>query len=306
MDEPDGFGGGSMSNSPTYLRSRPRGADRRHGVGTCKYADRPPGTSECRDASSNRSPPAGTANPAAGKWQTSFGFFRRWPLPASVLVHIRRRDLRVAPSLLVDRPGQGTVMNAGNSHRHGATLLARMLVAITLVFGMASVQAEIFNESPARMIGPANDVPICASIGGQGGWAVSCSPTKYDEEISHDRARAGMQSWRVSNWFHEGCVNSVLSPAFASVAEGSSPNNSIVNSFWFNVPAGNAGLTISASLGDAPGQRLTYAAIIDDGATLRVQAVGILNGSGFAGPPLPAPFDDPGVEYQIANSSPLA
>ena len=76
-------------------------------------------------------------------------------------------------------------------------------------------------------------------------------------------------------------ANIVIASAFASVQEGVGPSSHITYSFWFMVPSGNDGLTVSSSLTDAPGARLTYAAIRDVGGSAHVQVVGILQGSGF-------------------------
>ena len=144
--------------------------------------------------------------------------------------------------------------------------------------------AEVFEQLPGRMIGPMNDQPVGRSLNGQGGWTMNCSPTSYDEEITSERARSGLHSWRVSNWFHQGCVSPVLSPLHASVAEGASPTNAITASLWFNVPSGGpAGLTVSSSLENGTGLRLTYAGIRDYGGGPTVQVAGVLQGSGYGG-----------------------
>jgi len=166
--------------------------------------------------------------------------------------------------------------------------------------------AEVFEQLPGRMIGPMNDQPVGRSLNGQGGWTMNCSPTSYDEEITSERARSGLHSWRVSNWFHQGCVSPVLSPLHASVAEGASPTNAITASLWFNVPSGGpAGLTVSSSLENGTGLRLTYAGIRDYGGGPTVQVAGVLQGSGYGGPALPPPFDDAGVQWEVHASPAL-
>lgn len=197
--------------------------------------------------------------------------------------------------------------------------LAALAVAFCFASGIG--HAELFNAAPARTIGPfasgqaapqpvggwtaADDATIGASIDGQGGWGVTCTAARYDQEITSAQARSGMQSWRVSNWFHEGCVNTVLSPAFAPVQEGAGPGSLVSAEYWFRVPADNDGLVVSSSLGDAPGARLTYAAIRDSGGSLTVQTVGIREGSGWTNTD-PPPFDDAGVRYDIRSSGALA
>jgi MBG domain/Right handed beta helix region len=198
---------------------------------------------------------------------------------------------------------------------------AGAVLAVALCLFAGNSQAELFNGAPARTLGPfsaaqaspqpaggwtaADDRSVGASLHAQEGWSLACSAARYDQEISHALARSGQQSWRVSNWFHEGCVNSVLSPAFAPVQEGVGPGSQVSAEYWFNVPAGNDGLVVSSSLSDAPGARLTYAAIRDSGGTLSVQVVGILQGSGWSNTD-PPPFDDAGVHYDIRQSTPLA
>lgn len=196
---------------------------------------------------------------------------------------------------------------------------AALLIALCLAGGVG--HAELFNAAPARTIGPfssgqvlpqpgggwtaADDPTIGASIDGQGGWAVTCTAARYDQEITAAQAHSGIQSWRVSNWYHEGCVNTVLSRAFASVQEGAGPTSLVSAEYWFRVPADNDGLVVSSSLGDAPGARLTYAAIRDSGGSLTVQTVGIVQGSGWTNTD-PPPFDDAGVRYDIRSSGALA
>ncbi len=97
-------------------------------------------------------------------------------------------------------------------------------VALAVVRGLAagSAQAERFNGAPARTVGPfesgqaapqpvggwtaPDDATLGASLHGQGGWAVNCTAARYDQEVTHAQAYSGVQSWRVSNGFHEGCV----------------------------------------------------------------------------------------------------
>lgn len=194
-------------------------------------------------------------------------------------------------------------------------------LAALACLGAGTAQAELFNATPTRTVGPftagqgnpqpgggwtaADDRTLGASLHGQGGWSINCGAANYDQEITPALAHTGRQSWRVSNWFHEGCVNTVLSPAFASVQEGTGPSSQVQAEFWFRVPAGNDGLVVSSSLSDAPGARLSYAAIRDSGGVLAVQVVGIRQGSGWTNTD-PPPFDDAGVRYDIRQSGALA
>lgn len=234
----------------------------------------------------------------------------------------RVRDISAGamrPSVSAMGTGVGLLGKARTRKPAKYGLPAWLLTLSALCLG-GPAWAEGFSSAPVRAIGPnqagqvspapgggwqpSDDLVVGASIGGQGGWAVNCNASRYDQEITPALAHSGRQSWRVSNWFHEGCVNTVLSPAFASVQEGVGPSSQIQYSFWFLVPADNDGLTVSSSLSDVPGARLTYAALRDVGGSASVQVVGIPQGSGFVNT-LPAPFDDTGVEYDIRNSPAL-
>ncbi|MEO8959076.1 MAG: MBG domain-containing protein [Rudaea sp.] len=182
-----------------------------------------------------------------------------------------------------------------------------LLVIFGILFGFAlsgAAWADSFVTTPTRLIGPSNNATVGASINGQGGWTVS--EAKYDEEISNAHAHSGRHAWHVSNWYHQGTVNPVLTPAFPSVKEGASGSRNHVDiEYWFYVPSVNAGLLVSSSLTDTPGQRLTYAAVRDDAGVLTVQAVGISQGIGWTNTDAP-PFDDPGIHYDIQSSGTLA
>jgi uncharacterized repeat protein (TIGR01451 family) len=183
--------------------------------------------------------------------------------------------------------------------------LARCAAAALLAGLTGPAFAETFNEVPTRLIGPTGgQITVGASIGGQGGWTTS--ENKFDEEITHARAHGGRLAWHVSNWYHQGTVNAVLTPAFSPVKEGASGSRNHVDiDYWFQVPSGTAGSVVSSSLSDGPGQRLTYAAVRDDAGTLTLQAVGVLQGSGWTNTD-PPPFDDSGVHYDIRSSGALA
>ncbi len=191
------------------------------------------------------------------------------------------------------------------SQRRGSTGVFFVVLGIVSGYALSGAAwADTFNETPTRLIGPSNNVTVGASINGQGGWTVSES--KYDEEISDVHAHDGRQAWRVSNWYHQGTVNPVLTPAFPPVKEGNTGSRNHVDiEYWFYVPDDNSGLLVSSSLTDAPGQRLTYVAVRDDNGTLTVQAVGIAQGSGYPNTD-PPPFDDPGIHYDIRSSGTLA
>lgn len=167
---------------------------------------------------------------------------------------------------------------------------------------VVDVHAETFGAGAlhAREVGPfvavqaspapaggwqaSDDRLLNASLNGQGGWQSIDSPTRVDEEIAAGIAHSGGHSWRVSNWFHSGYVNEILSPQFGSVGETSATNhdgagattqtalsNHVVYDFWFRSAAPDdahpePGSAVSTTISDAPGNRMTYLGMFDESA----------------------------------------
>ena len=166
----------------------------------------------------------------------------------------------------------------------------------------ANGHSETINVAPlhAREVGPfvaaqaspapaggwqaSDDRLLNASLNGQGGWQSIDSPTRIDEEIAAGIAHSGGHSWRVSNWFHSGYVNEILSPQFGSVGETTAINhdgagattqtalsNHVVYDFWFRSAAPDddhpePGSAVSTTISDAPGNRMTYLGMFDEPA----------------------------------------
>lgn len=168
-----------------------------------------------------------------------------------------------------------------------------MLVGLVGLGLAGSASAEFFATSPSRTVGPfvngqVNPAPgggwqatddriIGAGLVGQGGWSGACSPQRFDEEIVSGGRDGGGQAWRISNWYHTGCVNVVISPEFAPVGEGGATtasggagnpalSNRVVHEFWFRHATGSVdpGTFISTTISDAPGRRMTYLGIFDE------------------------------------------
>lgn len=115
-------------------------------------------------------------------------------------------------------------------------------------------------------------------------WTVVYDNQRMDQEINvaGDGSRLGLnpsgvrtgdQSWRISNWWHTGVVNPVLSPTMAAAGESGSgtngsvarsgSNNTMQVSFDFrsaanSYTAGEHYLDMSASITDAPGRRMAF------------------------------------------------
>jgi uncharacterized repeat protein (TIGR01451 family) len=147
---------------------------------------------------------------------------------------------------------------------------------------LAQAQAEQFVTAPARETGPfisgqttpapggggwqaGDDRTLNASINGQGGWQTVTFSSRYDEEIATGIAHTGGHSWRLSNWFHTGLVNPILSPAFTPVGEAAASNH-VVYEFWFRSASvqPDPGSFISTTISDAPGNRMTYLGFFDE------------------------------------------
>ncbi len=152
--------------------------------------------------------------------------------------------------------------------------------SFVVLFFSTTVAAEQFWSTPVHEVGPAksaqatpapgagwqtsDDRMLGASVNGQGGWQTVAFSTRYDEEIANGVAHIGGHSWRVSNWFHTGVVNPILSPSFGSVGENAS--NHVVYEFWFRSASAlpDPGNAVSTTISDAPGNRMTYLGMFDE------------------------------------------
>lgn len=198
--------------------------------------------------------------------------------------------------------------------------------SLVMLTAAAQARADAFNAAPlqGRDVGPhianqttpapaggwqvSDDRMLNASINGQGGWQTITFPTRYDEEIATGISHSGGHSWRLSNWFHTGLVNPILSPQFASVGESGSTNadggalggtpqsNHVVYEFWFRSASASPepGAAVSTTISDGPGNRMTYFGMFDDaaaagngcpgdGACFHVDAVDVTSGWDQAG-----------------------
>ncbi|MDR3386566.1 MAG: Ig-like domain-containing protein [Rudaea sp.] len=166
---------------------------------------------------------------------------------------------------------------------------------IVLLIAAGEANAESFLTTPTREVGPyisgqatpapnggwqqSDDRTLNASIDAQGGWQISPVYTsRVDQEIATGVAHSGGHSWRLSNWFHNGYVNPILSPQFSSVGESTATNNDgsslggaakshhVVYDFWFRSASvqSDPGSAISTTISDAPGDRMTYLGIFDE------------------------------------------
>ncbi|MEP7097262.1 MAG: hypothetical protein ABI748_06315, partial [Dokdonella sp.] len=180
-------------------------------------------------------------------------------------------------------------MNAREFARHFGrkwTFLGLAALSVTAL-GVHVASAETFVTTPTRTIGPhvfgqaspspvggwtaADDRVVGASIGGQNGWISQAA--HLDDEIVAAAGHNGGQAWRLSNWYHNGVVNHVISPAFAPVGEAGSLNassqspqsNHVTYQFWFRSASTSAepGTSVSTTISDAPGRRMTYLGIFD-------------------------------------------
>jgi uncharacterized repeat protein (TIGR01451 family) len=168
---------------------------------------------------------------------------------------------------------------------------AVMVSVLSALCGYASAEQIGALPLQGRTVGPftagqvspgswaaADDRKLNASINGQGGWQTITYSTRYDEEIATGVAHTGGHSWRLSNWFHTGLVNPILSPQFASVGEsgavngdggalgGSAQSPHVVYEFWFRSASTQAdpGSYVSTTISDAPGNRMTYFGMFDE------------------------------------------
>src|SRR3984957_11109054 len=115
---------------------------------------------------------------------------------------------------------------------------ARAFVAAISLFFISfytNASAEQFVLGPSRVVGPhatgqvapapsggwqaGDDRSLNASVVGQGGWTGTCSNQNYDQEITAGIAHSGGHAWRLSNWYHDGCVNHVISAPYSPVGE---------------------------------------------------------------------------------------
>ena len=198
--------------------------------------------------------------------------------------------------------------------------------SFVMLTAAVQARADAFNAAPlqGREVGPkianqaspapaggwqvSDDRMLNASINGQGGWQTITFPTRYDEEIATGISHNGGHSWRLSNWFHTGLVNPILSPQFASVGEsgatnsdsgplgGSAKSNHVVYEFWFRSASASPepGSAVSTTISDGPGNRMTYFGMFDDaaapgngcpgdGACFHVDPVEVTSGNDAAG-----------------------
>lgn len=156
-----------------------------------------------------------------------------------------------------------------------------VLASLILVGAAIRAEAEQLVATPTREVGPfiagqatpapgggwqsGDDRTLNASINGQGGWQTVTFSSRYDEEIATGIAHSGGHSWRLSNWFHTGLVNPILSPAFAPVGELAASGH-VVHEFWFRSASvqPDPGSFVSTTISDAPGDRMTYLGIFDE------------------------------------------
>ena len=178
------------------------------------------------------------------------------------------------------------------AHRAGAFVAA---VSLFLFVSSTNVSAEQFVLGASRIVGPhaagqsapapsggwhaSDDRTLNASVVGQGGWTGTCSNQNYDQEITAGLAHSGGHAWRLSNWYHDGCVNHVISAPYSPVGEvgsttvynggGVGPTtNNVVYDFWFrsaNVQP-DPGVFTSTTITDQQGRRMTYLGFFDEPA----------------------------------------
>jgi uncharacterized repeat protein (TIGR01451 family) len=162
--------------------------------------------------------------------------------------------------------------------------LGRLAAAVTAAACVATAGnafAESMASLPARTVGPStfgqvspapaggwqasDDRTVGASINGQGGWQTVTFSPRYDEEIASGVGHTGGHAWRLSNWFHTGLVDPILSPAFTPVGENATSNH-VVYEFWFRSASAlpDPGSIISTTLGDSANNRMTYLGIFDE------------------------------------------
>ena len=174
-----------------------------------------------------------------------------------------------------------------------------------ILLGFSGVSfAEQFVAAPTRVVGPhesgqtapaptggwqaGDDRTLGASVVGQGGWTGTFGAEKYDQEITAGVAHSGGHGWRLSNWYHNGYVNHVLSTPYSPVGEvgsttaynggGVGPTtNSVVYEFWFRTASVKAdpGVYTSTTITDQQGRRMTYLGFFDEPA-----GPGGMNGNG--------------------------
>lgn len=173
-----------------------------------------------------------------------------------------------------------------------ARAIARATGVVVALALSGAAAAESFVSTPTRSIGPlvigqvspapsggwtaADNRTVGASIIGQQGWTGACGNGKFDEEILAGGGREGGNGWRLSNWYHDGCVNHLTSPAFAPAGEAGSTtlvgggigpaSASVSYEFWFRSASAVAepGTYVSTTISDAPGRRMTYLGLFDE------------------------------------------
>ena len=178
------------------------------------------------------------------------------------------------------------------AHRAAAFVAA---ISLFLISFSENARAEQFVLGAARVVGPhatgqlapapsggwqaSDDRTLNASVVGQGGWMGTCSNQNYDQEITAGLAHSGGHAWRLSNWYHDGCVNHVISAPYSPVGEvgsttvynggGVGPTtNSVVYEFWFRSASvqPDPGVFTSTTITDQQGRRMTYLGFFDEPA----------------------------------------
>lgn len=179
------------------------------------------------------------------------------------------------------------------SHLPFAQIREFVVFVLLLLAGNASAESFMALPLQARSVGPtiigqtspappggwqaSDNRQLNAALIGQGGWTGTCSNANYDEEITAGVAHSGGHGWRLSNWYHDGCVNHVIGPAFAPTGEVGSTTiingggvgpatNSIVYEFWFRSASTSAepGTYLSTTISDYDGRRMTYLGFFDE------------------------------------------
>ncbi len=178
------------------------------------------------------------------------------------------------------------------AHRARAFVAA---ISLFLISFYTNASAEQFVLGPSRVVGPhatgqvapapsggwqaGDDRSLNASVVGQGGWTGTCSNQNYDQEITAGIAHSGGHGWRLSNWYHDGCVNHVISAPYSPAGEigsttaynvgGVGPTtNSVVYEFWFRSASvqPDPGVFTSTTITDQQGRRMTYLGFFDEPA----------------------------------------
>ncbi len=142
----------------------------------------------------------------------------------------------------------------------------------------------LYNATPTRTIGPfisgqvtpapgggwhsGDDRIVGPTIDGQDSWVIA-DHAALDTEVTTTAAHSGLQSWRLSNWMHNGNVDEVYRTVPASIR--TDLNGSMSTQIWFRTASpstSNSVVTSSISAG-----RQTLMGFLDDSNGVRVRAV---------------------------------